>query len=212
MKPLLVLGASKNATVFIDVFQDIPGAHFVGCVENMDRSQCSETVLGLPIHWFEDIDPLRESHALVCALGTTRRADWIAGMEARGFGFERLVHPSSVVSRRTEVAPGVSVDALCVVAGFSTLGPHVRLGRRCSIGHHTVIGRCATIHPGAVISGNCRIGSQVTVGTGAVVIDGIEVGDGAYVAAGAVVTQNVAPNTLVAGNPAILKRSDYGPR
>ena len=40
------------------------------------------------------------------------------------------------------------------------------------------------------------------VGAGALVLPGVVIGQGSVVSAGAVVTENVAPNTLVAGNPA----------
>lgn len=43
---------------------------------------------------------------------------------------------------------------------------------------------------------NVWIGSNVTI------LTGVTVDDGAVVAAGAVVTKDVAPNTIVGGNPA----------
>ena len=42
----------------------------------------------------------------------------------------------------------------------------------------------------------------VSIGAGAVILPGIVIGSGALVAAGAVVTRNVAPQSLVRGNPA----------
>lgn len=47
-----------------------------------------------------------------------------------------------------------------------------------------------------------QIGNDVWIGTGALLVGGITVGDGAVIAAGAVVTKDVAPYTIVAGNPA----------
>lgn len=46
------------------------------------------------------------------------------------------------------------------------------------------------------------IGNDVWIGTGALLIGGVNVGDGAIIAAGAVVTKDVAPYTIVGGNPA----------
>ncbi|MDX6551741.1 MAG: hypothetical protein QOH74_229, partial [Gaiellales bacterium] len=40
------------------------------------------------------------------------------------------------------------------------------------------------------------------IGRAAVILPGVEVGENAVVAAGSVVTQSVAPNSVVAGNPA----------
>ena len=46
------------------------------------------------------------------------------------------------------------------------------------------------------------IGKNAWVGAGATILPGVTVGDNAVVAAGAVVTKDVAPNTIVGGNPA----------
>ena len=52
-----------------------------------------------------------------------------------------------------------------------------------------------------------EIGNDVWVGHAAIVLAGRKVGTGAVLAAGAVVTKNVAPYTIVGGNPArLLKR------
>lgn len=56
----------------------------------------------------------------------------------------------------------------------------------------------------AVISAPVVIEDDVWIGCKATVLKGVTVGRGAIVAAGAVVTKDVAPFTLVAGNPARL--------
>ena len=50
------------------------------------------------------------------------------------------------------------------------------------------------------------IGNDVWVGGHSVILPGVVIGDGAVIAAGSVVTSNVAPRTLVAGNPAKFKK------
>lgn len=51
------------------------------------------------------------------------------------------------------------------------------------------------------------INDNVWVATGAIVLPGVTIGEGAVVAAGAVVTKDVAPWTVVGGNPAkVLKK------
>ncbi|MEW1918640.1 CatB-related O-acetyltransferase [Pseudarthrobacter oxydans] len=50
--------------------------------------------------------------------------------------------------------------------------------------------------------GHIELGHGVWVGHGALVVSGVTIGDGAVVAAGAVVTKDVAPYTIVGGNPA----------
>jgi len=68
--------------------------------------------------------------------------------------------------------------------------------------------------------GEVVIGSRVWIGYRAVILPGIKIGEGAVVGAGAVVTKDVAPFTIVAGNPArpigqrnpdLAYRLDYQP-
>lgn len=50
-----------------------------------------------------------------------------------------------------------------------------------------------------------HVGAGATVGANATVVCGVSIGPHAFVAAGSVVTADVAPNGLVAGNPAVHK-------
>ena len=49
-----------------------------------------------------------------------------------------------------------------------------------------------------------HIGKNAWIGAGATILPGVTVGDNAVVGAASVVTKDVAPNTIVAGNPAKL--------
>jgi acetyltransferase-like isoleucine patch superfamily enzyme len=51
-----------------------------------------------------------------------------------------------------------------------------------------------------------RIGRGAFLGVGSAVLPGVTVGENAYIGAGAVVTTDVAPRTLVVGNPARVIR------
>lgn len=55
-------------------------------------------------------------------------------------------------------------------------------------------------HP--VTNGNVTIGNDVWIGWGVTIMSGVTVGDGAVLAAGSMVTKDVAPYSIVAGNPA----------
>ena len=50
------------------------------------------------------------------------------------------------------------------------------------------------------------VGNDVWIGERVMIMGGITIGDGAVIAARAVVTKDVPPNTLVAGNPAKVKK------
>ena len=50
------------------------------------------------------------------------------------------------------------------------------------------------------------IDDHVVVGSWALILPGVHVGEGAVIGAGSVVTRDVPPYTVVAGNPAVIKR------
>jgi acetyltransferase-like isoleucine patch superfamily enzyme len=75
------------------------------------------------------------------------------------------------------------------------------------IGSNTIIGYNAVIleHEFLVDGyrlGEVHVGKNVLIGARSVILPGIIIGDNSIIAAGSVVTEDVLPNTMVAGNPA----------
>ena len=57
------------------------------------------------------------------------------------------------------------------------------------------------------LKGDTVIGNDVWIGQNTVILPGVHIGDGAIIGAGSVVGSDVAPYTIVAGNPArVLRR------
>ena len=122
-----------------------------------------------------------------------------------------------------EMGPGSSVQMGCKFLH----GRRISMGRNCVINfgclfdgreYDISIGSNVSIGPNASIltlahdpqsadfadkGGHVSIGDRVWIGFGAIVLPGVTLGEGAVVAAGAVVTKDVAPYTIVAGNPAV---------
>ena len=104
------------------------------------------------------------------------------------------------------VKPGKSVmimnNCLMMARGSITIDDHAMVAANAQLIsnnhdlHDRMLLTCKPVH----------IGKNVWVGAGATILPGVTVGDNAVVAAGAVVTKDVAPNTIVGGNPAKLIR------
>lgn len=107
---------------------------------------------------------------------------------------------------RMRIGRGVCINrgcefygAMMAANGVITVGNHCAFGPRVRILTATHDYRCLDL-PDAAAS--VTIGDHVWVGAGATILPGVTIGSGAVVGAGSVVTRDVAPFTIVAGNPA----------
>lgn len=87
----------------------------------------------------------------------------------------------------------------------------IRIGDNCLIGPDVGIYTAGhKIQPEGrtedVFAQPINIGNNVWIGGHSTILSGVTIGDGAIVAAGSVVTKDVSFRTLVAGNPAVLKK------
>jgi bifunctional UDP-N-acetylglucosamine pyrophosphorylase/glucosamine-1-phosphate N-acetyltransferase len=123
-----------------------------------------------------------------CAVGPFAHLRMNARME------ERAVVGNFVEVKKSQIGRGTKSMHLTYL-GDATIGENTNIGAgtvTCNYdGQHK--------HP-TVIGSNVRIGSDTML------IAPVQVGDGAVTAAGSVVTEDVPPNTLVAGVPARIKK------
>lgn len=204
-EPLLVLGTTEfSATVAGSATE--AGYRVAGFVENLDRARCEDTLLGLPVHWIEDVEALAATHVGVCAIGTTLRSGFVKVAEGLGLRFATVIHPTAYVADTTSLGEGTYVGPHATVSGHTRIGRHVLVLAGVVIGHHVELGDFASIFMGARVAGSTTIGEATCVATGAVVIDHITVGSHSIVGAGAVVVEDVPDNVQVIGVPARVVR------
>ena len=98
---------------------------------------------------------------------------------------------------------------------FINYGVEIYAARSIKIGDNVHLADMAAIYDtdfhqleegAAVRVAPVKIGSNAWIGRQAIVLPGVEIGDHAVVAAGSIVTKDVPSRTLVAGNPASVKR------
>jgi maltose O-acetyltransferase len=111
---------------------------------------------------------------------------------------DQLIAEGMTVGREVFVADGVYFDPgfawLISIGDQSTVGPGV-----------TILAHDATpkLRTGYSAVARVAIGARVFIGANAVILPGVKIGDDAIVGAGSVVRHDVAPNTVVTGNPAV---------
>jgi hypothetical protein len=102
-----------------------------------------------------------------------------------------------------------TIGKFCSIAAMTRINPGNHPMHRATQAHFTY--RASAYFPGESDdaeffewrkSHRVHIGHDVWIGHGAVILPGRNVGTGAVIAAGAIVTRDVAPYTIVGGNPA----------
>ncbi len=205
-QPLIILGTHAFAEEVADLIGDCGEYELTAFAENWDRNRCSSLLLGLPILWIEDLPSLVNTHMAVCAIGSSRRSQFIESVQAMGFRFAMVRHPTARISRTSSVGAGGILSAGVVIASHTNLGSHVIVNRGSLIGHHTTIADYVTISPGANIAGRVSIGVGSYIGIGATILNDIKVGAHAVVGAGSVVTKEVPDQVQVLGAPARITK------
>ena len=128
------------------------------------------------------------------------------------------VRAGNLVASDHQRGDKVIVQEGAVFCGGTICTSNLRIGRHfhCNIfsyvAHDCEVGDFVTLAPRVCINGNVIIEDDAYIGTGAVLKQGtrdkpLRIGRGSTVGMGAVVTRDVAPNTVVVGNPArVLER------
>jgi len=132
------------------------------------------------------------------AIKLGRKVQLYKGVKLSAFGNENF--SEIIIGNNTSIGDRTEIHA----------GKKVEIGDRCNISwdvcimdrdYHKFNSPTEEIKP-------VKIGNDVWIGCNVLILKGVTIGDGAVIAAGSVVTKDVAPKTLVGGNPAKLIKED----
>ncbi|MGD0451692.1 MAG: acyltransferase [Candidatus Bathyarchaeia archaeon] len=135
-----------------------------------------------------------------------------------------------VTGTNVKIGANVAIWNYVVIGDNTKIGDGTLIGSFCDIGKNVVLGKNCNIQAHVTISNDCVLGDNVfiapntsllndkypksvlltppiirngaQIGGGATILPDVTVGEKAVVGGGSVVTKNVAPRTVVAGNPA----------
>ncbi len=142
------------------------------------------------------------------------------GLRVKLFAFVNLygceIGDDSQVGTFVEIQKGVKIGARCKISSHSFICEGVTIEDEVFVGHGVTFVNDdfprAVTPEGAVqtdMDWNCQktlVGAGASIGSGSTVLGGLVIGAGAMVGAGSVVTSDVAPGTVVVGNPARFLR------
>lgn len=161
--------------------------------------------------------------------------EYATGTESPDIGKDVTIRSGTVVYADTNIGNGVSTGHQAVIREHTTVGAdavvgthtvidgYAEVGARSSlqtgvyVPQHTTIGEAVFLGPRATLLNDMYpvrkeyeltgpiLEDYVSVGANATVLPDVAIGARSFVAAGAVVTDDVPPDTLAVGTPAINK-------
>ncbi|PYZ97812.1 2,3,4,5-tetrahydropyridine-2,6-dicarboxylate N-acetyltransferase [Alteribacter lacisalsi] len=127
------------------------------------------------------------------------------------------IEPGAIIRDQVEIGDGAVIMMGAAINIGSVVGEGTMIDMNVVMGGRATVGKNCHIGAGTVLAGVIEppsaqpvvVEDDVVVGANAVILEGVTVGKGSVVAAGAIVTQDVPPNTVVAGTPArVIKEID----
>lgn len=123
-----------------------------------------------------------------------------------------LIAPSAFVASTARIGVGCVVYPHCFIGSNAILEDHVFALAGCVINHDDHLEDHVTLASGVLLAGYVHIEADAYLGQGCMVRESLRIGRGSKIGMGSVVVMDVAPNSVMVGNPArILRRqSDEG--
>ncbi len=126
------------------------------------------------------------------------------------------IGPNTRIGAFVEIQKGAKIGANCKISSHSFICEGVTIEDEVFIGHGVIF--INDLYPRATTEEGALQGSEdwscvktivkkrASLGSGSTILAGVTIGENAIVGAGSVVTHDVAPDTIVAGNPARFLR------
>jgi sugar O-acyltransferase (sialic acid O-acetyltransferase NeuD family) len=200
-----IFGAGGHGKVVLDIF-NAAGIPVDGFIDSNPRKP---DLFGIPIYPESELDKSAEFRIIV-AIGANHSRKKIVNRlrdKYRGAHFINAIHPTSHISKFSNIGEGCVIASGSIVGPGSTLGNHVVVNTGGQVDHDCNLGDFSTVAPGVVLGGTVSVGEGAYVSIGAVVRHGLTVGDGAVVGAGAVVLNDVPALVVAYGLPCKVIRN-----
>ncbi len=176
--------------------------------ENLIGSKIEGVKVGGPLN---KVSQFPQKIKFVFGIGSHKtriiRNDILKVLKLQENRFETLIHPSAKIYSTAIIGTGVIIHPGSVVYNESIIGPFSIIFANSIIGARNIIGKGSLITSLVSLTADVKIGSFSFIGTASSIADRVEIGPGSLISMGSVVSRDVAPGSVVFGNPMrILKK------
>ena len=204
---IIVIGAGGHAVVVADAL--LAAGETVLGFTDADPRRHGQRRCGLPVLGDDDVvlaghtkDTIRLANGIGGVRGTALRQRVQQRLQAQGWQFTGVRHPSAVVSPFARVGDGVQLLAASVVQAGAEIGAGCIVNTAAVVEHDCRLGEQVHVAPRALLCGGVTVGARSHIGAGAVVRQGLRLGDDTVVGAGAVVVKDFLGGGTLVGVPA----------
>lgn len=198
MKKIGILGSGGHSKVVIDIINEINNYIIIGIFDDNKTGYFNDIPIIGKIN--EILIYKDQIDCFVIAIGNDmiRKKIYENNID---LNWETLIHPKSIISRKTIIECGSIVCAGAIIQTDVKIGKHCIINTSCSIDHETIINDYTSICPKATICGQVKIGSCTFIGANATVIQCLNIGNNCIVGAGSVIIRDIDDFSKVVGNP-----------
>ena len=204
--PIIIIGAGGHAAVVADALI-ASGQPILGFVD-VDVTLHGQQICGLPVLGGDEVLAGFDNNHVCLAngIGGTRgeglRSAVQKKLEATGWRFLSVQHPSAVVSPFAQLGASAQLMAHCVVQARAQIAEGCIVNTAAVVEHDVEIGEFVHVACNATLCGNVKVGAYSHIGASAVVLQGVSLGNSSFVGAGAVVTSSHDGKNTLVGVPA----------
>lgn len=201
-RQLIVYGGGGHGKAVIELIRALEQYELVGVID--DGLAAGGQVMGLEIlGGGERLAELRQrgigqaANAVGGIGDISTRVGVFERLQAAGFSFPTLVHPTAFVEPSAELAQGVQVFPQAYVGSEARLGLDVIVNTAAVVSHDCVIDKHANLAPGTLLAGEVSVGEGTLIGMGVTVNLSVQIGAGARVGNSAVIKADVPAGAIV---------------
>lgn len=210
---IIVIGAGGHAAVVADAL--LAAGRTVLGFTDADPRRHGQHMCGLPILGDDAAvlaahvpATIRLANGIGGARGTALRQRVQQGLQAQGWQFTGVRHPTAIVSQFAHLSDDVQLLAASVVQAGARLGAGCIVNTAAVVEHDCRLGEQVHVAPRALLCGEVKLGARCHIGAGAVVRQGLRLGEDTVVGAGAVVLKDFAGAGTLIGVPARVMETE----
>lgn len=205
-KKILLIGGGGHCKSVLDTLLNSNEYAEIGIVDK--KENIGKKVMGIPVLGCdEDLlkfydEGFNYAFITVGSVGNpSLRIKLYKNASAIGFMIPTIVDPSAIISKYTEIKPGVYVGKRAIVNAVSVVGECSIINTGAVIEHDCNIGEFVHVAPGAVLGGAVNVGQFTHIGISASVMQQVHIGSGSIIGMGSVVLSNIGDKILAYGVP-----------